>query len=107
MSDKDMPRKAVINKVADENGLTKVEAERVLRSALDAIADQIATRGRFHIAEIGSVSKADRRPRRYFNPRTGVDSVSTGDVALKINISKQMRQRLRKMSRDLPRSRVG
>ena len=94
MADKDMPRKAVIKNLAESHGMSKAEAERVLRTALTAIAGQLALRGRFHIAEIGSVSLAQRPPRRYFNPRTKNEAVSEGDVTLKINISKQMRERV-------------
>lgn len=95
MADKDMPRKAVIARVAQQQELTKVEAERLVRVVLEAIASELSERGRFHIAEVGSVSVAKRPPRRYFDPRTRSDAVSSGDLALKINISKQMRKRLR------------
>lgn len=94
MTDNEMPRKAVVARVASENNLSKVDAERVLRTALNAIAHELKARGRFHLAEIGSITIAKRRPRRYFNPRTRKDAVSDGDVSLKINISKQMRERL-------------
>jgi len=94
MIDRDMPRRAVVSKIAEAHGVTKVEAERILRTALSAVAEQIAARGRFHLAEVGSISFSRREPRRYFNPRTRVDSVSEGDIALKIKISKAMRQRL-------------
>lgn len=94
MTEKDMPRKALVAQVATENNLSKVEAERVVRTTLNAVAKELAARGRFHLAEIGSISIAVRRPRRYFNPRTRKDAISDGDVSLKINISKQMRERL-------------
>lgn len=89
-----MPRKAVIAQVAQDQGVSKIEAERLVRTVLNAIASELSDRGRFHIAEIGSVSVAARPPRRYFNPRTRSDAVSHGDTALKINISKQMRERI-------------
>lgn len=91
---KDMPRKAVITKIAESHGLSKVEAEKILRTTLEAIGVELKKRGRFHIAEIGSVTVAKRNPRRYFNPRTQEESVSDGDVSLKIKISKAMRTRL-------------
>jgi nucleoid DNA-binding protein len=94
MADKDMPRKAVISKLAESHDLSKVEAERVLRTALLAISEQLALRGRFHVAEVGSITVAKRPPRRYFNPRTKKDAISEGDISLKINISKQMRKRI-------------
>jgi|TARA_R100000687_G_C6386837_1_gene135375 nucleoid DNA-binding protein len=94
MAEKDMPRKAVIARVAKENSISKTEAEQLVHSVLDAVAVEICQRGRFHIAEIGSVSVAERPPRRYFNPRTRKEAVSQGDQVLKINISKQMRERL-------------
>lgn len=89
-----MPRKAVITQVAGDQGVSKIDAERIVRTVLEAVASELAKRGRFHIAEIGSVSVATRPPRRYFNPRTLSEDVSHGDTALKINISKQMRERL-------------
>ena len=92
----DMPRKAVISKVAAENGISKVEAEKIIRSVLSSIAEELSDRYRFHIAEIGSVSVVKREPRPYFNPRSGNETMSEGKTALKINISKQMRARLDK-----------
>jgi len=86
-----MPRRAIVSKIAEEHGLTKVEAERVLRTALGEIARQLAERGRFHVAEVGSITVARRKPRRYYNPRTKAETVSSGDYALKIKISKFMR----------------
>jgi len=94
-----MPRKSVVARVSTAHKISKVEAERMVRSVLEAVAAEIAERGRFHVAEIGSVSVARRRPRRYFNPRTNQDEVSQGDVSLKINISKAMRARLGKLDK--------
>ena len=94
MNDKDMPRRAVVCRIAEDHGMTKTDAERVLRDALDEIAEQLVERGRFHIAEIGSLHLSERAPRKYFNPRTNVQDVSRGDIALKINISKKLRRRL-------------
>lgn len=94
MTQQDMPRKTVISEIASQSGVSKVDAERILRIAMSAVAAEIAARGRFHIAEIGSISVARRPPRRFFNPRTRKESVSSGDVSLKINISKKMRRKL-------------
>lgn len=94
MADMDMPRKAVISKLAERHDISKVEAERVLRTALESIGEQIALRGRFHVAEIGSITVAERPPRKYFNPRTKKEAISSGDISLKINISKKMRSRI-------------
>lgn len=88
----DMPRRAVIAAIAREHGVSKIEADHILRTALGEIASQLAQRKRFHIAEIGSLSVARRPPRPYFNPRTRSDAMSSGDVALRANISKRMRK---------------
>jgi len=93
MLERDMPRRAVVSKIADAHNMSKVEAELVLRTALSGVAEQVSKRGRFHVAEIGSIAIVKRKPRRYFNPRTQKESVSKGDVALKIKISKSMKQR--------------
>lgn len=94
-----MPRRAVVSKIADEHGVTKVEAEKILRTALSEIARQLGERGRFHVAEVGSITVAKRKPRRYYNPRTGKETISTGDFALKIKISKAMRHLATKLER--------
>ncbi len=95
MVDGDMPRKSVINRVAESHNITKIDAERILCTVMDAVAEQLTARGRFHIAEIGSITVAERPPRRYFNPRTKTEAVSRGDLSLKMNISKQMRERIK------------
>ena len=86
-----MPRRAVVSRISDDHGLTKVEAEKILRTALTEIARQLAERGRFHVAEVGSITVSKRKPRKYYNPRTGKETVSSGDFALKIRISKSMK----------------
>ena len=48
MAEKDMPRKAVITRVAAEQGISKVEAERLVRAVLESVAEELAERGRFH-----------------------------------------------------------
>ncbi len=94
MAGNDMPRKSVIAQVARKHRVSKVEAEKIVRTVLESVATELAERGRFHVAEVGSVTVAERPPRRYFNPRTGEESISGGGKALKINISKQMKVRL-------------
>jgi len=94
MSTREMPRKAVIARIADSQNLTKVEAEKMLQAVLNEIAQEIAERGRFHIAEIGSVSVVHRRPRRFFDPRNQTEAMSAGSTSLKINMSKAMRTRI-------------
>ena len=100
MSERDMPRRAVVSKIAEDHNLTKVEAEKVLRTALKEIAQHLVKRGRFHIAEVGSITVARRKPRKYYNPRTKSETVSSGDFALKIKISKSLKHLARKLEDD-------
>lgn len=89
------PRKTLIESVATKHALSKADADRIISIVFDAIANEVVDKGRFHIAEIGSITAQCRAPRPYFNPRTKQEEVSKGTVSLKISISKKMRRLFR------------
>ena len=94
MPQNETPRKAIISRIFKEHGMSKQEADALARLVLSTIAEELASSGRFYIAEIGAITVVDRGPRRYFNPRTAKEAFSRGRRDLNIRISKQMKARL-------------
>lgn len=61
----------LINKVAENAGLKKVEAEKALKATIDAISAELAGGGNVTLVGFGSFSVYNRKERTGKNPQTG------------------------------------
>jgi DNA-binding protein HU-beta len=66
-----MNKTELINNVAEAAGLTKIEAEKVVKSALDSIAKTLANNESVTLIGFGSFSVSTRAARTGRNPQTG------------------------------------
>ena len=67
-----MKRSDIIERMAHmHDGLTRAEAEAVVKIVLDAIAEALARGERVELRGFGSFSTRVRGPRRARNPKTG------------------------------------
>lgn len=68
----DMIRSELVQKIADANPhLGQREAERIVATILDSIADRLADGGRVELRGFGAFSTRGREARTGRNPRTG------------------------------------
>ena len=70
------PRKSVtkadiVNKIAEETGLTKVETKTVVEGMFQFIIDTVATGERIELRGFGVFNSKSRKPRMARNPKTG------------------------------------
>ena len=90
-----MIRSELVAKIAAENPhLTQSDAERIVRTVFESIAETLANGGRVELRGFGAFSIRHRDPRRGRNPRTG----ETVDVEAKavpfFKAGKELRDRL-------------
>ncbi|MFM8439501.1 MAG: HU family DNA-binding protein, partial [Candidatus Kapaibacterium sp.] len=64
----------LVDKIAEQTGLTKLEVKTVVESFIDGILTSMSERRRIEIRGFGVFSVKSRKPRMARNPRTG-DSV--------------------------------
>jgi len=66
-----MNKTELVNNVAESAGLTKVEAEKVVKSVLNSIAKALANNESVTLIGFGSFSVSTRAARTGRNPQTG------------------------------------
>jgi integration host factor subunit beta len=63
-------KKELVNRIAEQTGVTKVVAKEIIQAFLDAIIDELATGNRLEFREFGVFESRERAARRAQNPRT-------------------------------------
>lgn len=66
-----MTKSQLIDNVAAENGLTKVDARKVVESVLNNIQRGLSNDGKTSLQGFGNFSKVERKARVGRNPQTG------------------------------------
>ena len=58
-----MTNKEMIKKVADQHGITQVEAKAILKTFISVIRGEIQAEGRLYLADLGVFTLRDRKAR--------------------------------------------
>jgi DNA-binding protein HU-beta len=66
-----MNKTELVERIADDAGLAKRDAEQALRAALNAITDAVAAGERVTLPGFGTFERRDRAARQGRNPQTG------------------------------------
>ncbi len=66
-----MNKTDLINSVAEATGMTKVDAEKAIKSMIDAVIKELSNGGGITLIGFGTFSIAERASRTGKNPRTG------------------------------------
>ena len=91
-----MIRSELIEKIADSNPhLTQRDAERIVGTILDAIADTLASGGRVELRGFGAFSTRTRQSRTGRNPRTGATVAVAQKRVPHFKPGKELRDRLK------------
>ena len=67
---KTVTKKELVNRIADQTGVTKVVAKEIIQSFLNAIINELSEGNRLEFREFGVFESRDRAARRAQNPRT-------------------------------------
>lgn len=66
-----MNKTELVEKIAEETGFSRREAEQALKAALNAITDAVAAGERVTLPGFGTFERRDRAARQGRNPQTG------------------------------------
>ena len=66
-----MNKQAIVDRVSDQIGLTKVQSEQVVDAVIDSIVDTLKQGKEVSIAGLGIFATKTRAARQARNPRTG------------------------------------
>ncbi|MDD3813635.1 MAG: HU family DNA-binding protein [Desulfocapsaceae bacterium] len=86
-----MNKSELVSKVAESAGLTKVAAEKALKSVLDVIAKALANNENVTLVGFGSFSVTTRAARTVRNPQTGKEMKIAEKKVVKFKVGKTLK----------------
>jgi len=87
-----MNKAELVSKVAESAGLTKVAAEKTLKSVLDVITKALANDESVTLIGFGSFSVVTRAARIGRNPQTGKEIKIAERKVVKFNVGKNLKE---------------
>lgn len=87
-------KKELVNRIADQAGVTKVVAKEVIQAFLDAIIDELAAGNRLEFREFGVFESKERAARRAQNPRTLEKVQVPAKRIVKFKVGRMMRKKV-------------
>ena len=66
-----MTKRKIVQTIAEELGLTQVQAKQIVQKTFDSIVNMLVEGGRIEIRNFGVFKVQRRKPREGRNPRTG------------------------------------
>jgi DNA-binding protein HU-beta len=87
-----MNKAELVSQVAESAGLTKIEAEKTLKSLLEAIATALANEETVTFVGFGSFSVTTRAARTGRNPQTGKEIQIAEKKVVKFNVGKNLKE---------------
>ena len=66
-----MTKKDMARAIAEDLGITQVQAKAIVQQVFDSIVETLLTERRIELRNFGVFEVKERRPRRARNPRTG------------------------------------
>jgi len=88
-----MTRAELIDTIAEEVGITKVEADAALSSLQDGIAAALKKKnGKITLTGFGTFSKSHRKARKGRNPKTGEEITIKATNVIKFKPGKKLKE---------------
>lgn len=81
---------------AERYGCTKVEGERVMRSAIDTLKEALLTNGGVSFLGLFSLEVVERKEKNGINPQTKERHVIPAHKAVKFTLGKNLKEELNK-----------
>lgn len=66
-----MTKADLVDKIAEQSGLTKAAGEKALNAFLDSVKEVLLSEGRLNLTGFGTFAVESRQARKGRNPRTG------------------------------------
>jgi integration host factor subunit beta len=87
-------KKELVNRIAEETGLTKVVVKHILQRFLDEIVDELVQGNRLEFREFGVFEVRMRAARQAQNPRTLEKVTVPAKRVVKFKVGRTMRERV-------------
>jgi len=89
-----MTKKDMAKAIAEEMGLTQVQAREIVQRVFDGIVETLLNEGRIELRNFGVFEVRQRRPRRARNPRTGEPVDVPTKLVVTFKAGREMEQRV-------------
>jgi len=86
-----MTKAELIAKIADDTGITKSQAEKVLNTLVGVVTEEIKSSGSMTLAGLGSFSVVRREARKGHNPKTMAPMDIPASNAVKFKSAKALK----------------
>ncbi len=91
-----MNKGELIAAIAKETGVTKKDAEAVLKALTTTIHEELKAGGKVQLPELGSFKVTERAERTVRNPQTGATMTSPACKAVKFTTAKALKDAVNK-----------
>jgi len=85
-----MTKAELVGQIAEQAGLTKAQAEKVLAALMRCVEKEVKGGGKITLTGLGTFSLAERKARKGRNPRTGEETTIPARKAVKFKASKAL-----------------
>ncbi len=91
-----MTKADLIVKIAEESGLTKVNAERALNAFTKSVENVLVKEGKLTLTGFGTFQVEERKQRTGRNPRTGAEITIPASKVVKFRPGKLLKESVKK-----------
>jgi nucleoid DNA-binding protein len=87
-------KKDMAKAIADEMGLTQLQAKEIVQQVLDGITETLLHEGRIELRNFGVFEVKKRKPRKARNPRTGEKVLVPAKLVVAFKPGREMEERV-------------
>ena len=89
-----MTKKDMAKAIAEEMGLTQIQAKEIVQRVFDGITETLVQEGRIELRNFGVFEVKKRKPRKARNPRTGEKVKVPAKLVVTFKPGREMEQRV-------------
>jgi len=86
-----MNKETMVDRIAEEAGINKAQADRALKSMLDSITQSLKSKDTVTLTGFGTFLVSERKPRQGRNPQTGETIAIPGGTVPKFKAGKNLK----------------
>ena len=94
-----MTKRDMAKAIADETGISQVQATAIVQRIFDSITETLLSEGRIELRNFGVFEVKERKPRRARNPRTGEAVDVPGKRVVVFKPGREMEERVGRLRR--------
>ena len=94
-----MTKKDMAKAIAEEMGLTQIQAQEIIQRVFDGITETLVKEGRIELRNFGVFEVKKRKPRTARNPRTGEKVKVPAKLVVTFRPGREMEERVGKLKK--------